>query len=203
MPSKPPVTLALIGISVLVYLATTYLGELAFIRALYISNFVGATLLEVRQGEWWRLITPIFLHFGIFHVVFNLLWIWEFGRLIEGRHGSVALLGLTLLIGGASNLAQYYVGGPGFGGMSGVVYGYFGYLWIQGRCNPTFGIRLNPPIVYFLLGWLAIAGSGILEWLFNLRVANTAHLVGLLCGVAPALLLSARVYLRRDPRLRR
>jgi hypothetical protein len=48
-------------------------------------------------GQWWRLITPMLLHFGLMHLVFNALWYWELGRRIELRSGSFWLLGLTLL----------------------------------------------------------------------------------------------------------
>ena len=80
---------------------------------------------------------------------------------------------------------QYAFSGPLFGGMSGVVYACFGYVWISGLFNPTFGLRLRPPVVYILLGWLAVAGSGVFS-VFGLHIANTAHVVGLICGLALA-----------------
>ncbi len=197
---KPPATLALIGVSTLVYLAMTYLDQMAVIRPLLISEYADSALPEIRAGQWWRLLTPMFLHFGIFHAVFNLLWTWELGRLIEARQGTLALLGLSALIGALSNLGQYYASGPWFGGMSGVVYGYFGYLWIRGLLDPGFGIRLNPPVVYLLLGWFVLCWSGVLE-LFGLRVANTAHTTGLASGIALAVLFGG--FYRYRLRLRR
>lgn len=185
--TRSPATLTLIGISALLYLLVNHLGAEAVVRALLISEYTFPTLPEIRDGELWRLVTPIFLHFGIFHVVFNLLWVWEFGRLIEARHGAPILIAGTALLGALSNLGQYYAAGPGFGGMSGVVYGYFGYVWIQGRFNPAFGMRLPPATVYLLLGWFALAFSGVFAF-FNLHIANTAHAVGLLSGIALALL---------------
>ena len=196
-PRKPPATLALIGISTLVYLAMTYLDRTAILRSLLISEYARPALPEIRDGQLWRLVTPIFLHFGVFHFVFNMLWTWELGRLIEARQGAFGLLGLTAVIGGVSNLGQYYVTGPWFGGMSGVVYGYFGYLWIRGLFNPAFGVRLAPPVVYLLLGWFALAWSGLLELLFNLRVANTAHTAGLASGIALAFIFIGLYRLRR------
>lgn len=198
-PRRPPATLALIGISTLVYLAMTYLDRAAVIRPLLISEYAlpaSSALPEIRDGQLWRLITPIFLHFGVFHIVFNMLWTWELGRLIEARQGAFGLLGLTAVIGGVSNLGQYYVTGPWFGGMSAVVYGYFGYLWIRGRLNPAFGVRLARPVVYLLLGWFALAWSGLPELLFNLRVANTAHAAGLASGIALAFIFTGLYRLR-------
>lgn len=198
MSYKPPATLALIGISALVYLLVSHfrLDELA--RALLISQYTQPALPEIRAGQLWRLITPIFLHFGIFHVVFNLLWIWEFGRIIEARYGTSILLGVGLIIAVVSNLGQYYVDGPNFGGMSGLVYGYFGFVWINGRFNPDFSFRINPAIVNLLLGWFVVGWSGILSF-FNLHIANTAHTAGLLSGIALAFfgIVFSRLYFLR------
>ena len=188
IPPRPPDTLILIGISTVVYLAMTYLDRMAVVRPLLISEYARA-LPEIRQGQLWRLVTPVFLHFGLFHIVFNMLWTWELGRLIEARQGAVALLGLSALLGVISNLGQYWVAGPLFGGMSGVVYGYFGYLWMLGLFHPAFGIRLNPPVVYLMLGWFVLGWTGILELLFNLRVANTAHTGGLISGIVLAFMV--------------
>lgn len=183
LPQRPPATLALIGVSTAVYVAIAHLGLQSLAAPLWISEQAQSALPEVRDGQLWRLLTPILLHFSIFHIVFNMLWTWELGRLIEAQQGARMLLGLTALIGVASNLGQYVVDGPWFGGMSGVIYGYFGYLWMQGKFNPRFGLRLNPTVVYLLLGWLALCWSGILDWLFNIQVANTAHTAGLISGI--------------------
>jgi len=185
IPSKSPATLALIGISTGVYLAMAHLNLPMLAAPLLISEYSRPLLPEIRDGQLWRLVTPVFLHFSIFHLVFNMLWTWELGRLIEVRHGAFGLLGLTALTATISNLGQYAVAGPLFGGMSGVIYGYFGYLWMQGRFNPAFGVRLNPPVVYLLLGWLALCWTGVLE-LFGLRVANIAHTAGFISGIALA-----------------
>jgi len=197
LPQRPPATLSLIGVSTVVYVAIAHLGLQSLAMPLLISEFSHPPLPEIRDGQLWRLLTPVFLHFSIFHIVFNMLWTWELGRLIESRHGARGLLGLTALIGVFSNLGQYLADGPWFGGMSGVIYGYFGYLWMQGRFNPAFGMRLNPPVVYLLLGWLVLCWSGVLEWLFDLRVANTAHTIGLFSGIAWAFVFIAAGRLRR------
>ncbi len=185
----PTATLALIGVSTLVYLAMTLLDRGAVVRPLLISEYTHPTLPEILdEHQVWRLLTPVFLHFGLFHFVFNMLWTWELGRLIEARHGALNLLGLSALIGVVANLGQYHATGPLFGGMSGVVYGYFGYLWVMGQFHPTFGVRLAPQVVWLLLGWFALGWVGALEW-FDIHIANTAHAGGLLCGIALAFIV--------------
>ena len=167
---------------------------------LLISEYIRPALPEIRDGQFWRLFTPVFLHFSIFHITFNMLWTWEFGRLIEWRQGPVALGLVTLISGVASNLTQYMVSGPLFGGMSGVIYAFLGYTWIQGLTNPRFGVRINPAILKLMLGWFVICWSGLLEKFFGLAVANTAHTAGLLSGILMALLVSGAVRLRTGKR---
>jgi GlpG protein len=189
MEKYPPATLAIVGISIVVYLLGALGWQDIVVRPLLISEYIKPTLPELYSGQIWRLFTPMFLHFSIFHIVFNMLWTLEFGRLIESRQGAAALILISLGISASSNLAQYFISGPIFGGMSGVIYGYFGYVWIQSLTNPGFGIRLNPTIVKLLLGWFVVCWSGILE-LFGITIANTAHTAGLLSGMGLALTIS-------------
>src|SRR5205814_225667 len=82
-------------------------------------------LSSVRHGQLWRLITPIFLHFSILHLIFNLFWLRDLGAMIETRRGSWRLLAIVLAAAVVGNLAEYAWSGPAFGGMSGVVYALF------------------------------------------------------------------------------
>ncbi len=167
------------------------------IRLFLISEYFQPVLPEILSGQLWRIFTPIFLHFGVFHIVFNMMWTWELGRIIEQKQGRVILLSVCLLSGAVANLAQYWVSGPVFGGMSGVVYALFGYIWIQGLTNLRFGIRLNPAIVYLMMGWFVVCWTGILEKLFGLSVANAAHTAGLVSGVLISLLITWFFGIRR------
>jgi GlpG protein len=108
--------------------------------------------------------------------------------MIEGRQSSTYLLVLVLVIAACSNLAQFYFGhAPNFGGMSGVVYGLLGYIWIRGKFDPASGLFLHPSTVTMMLIWLVACFSGILG-----PIANYAHLVGLLMGAAWGYLASLR-----------
>ena len=49
------------------------------------------------QQAYWRLVTPMLLHFSWLHLAFNLLWVWELGRRIEKLHGISLFLAVTLL----------------------------------------------------------------------------------------------------------
>ncbi|MGB0266675.1 MAG: rhomboid family intramembrane serine protease, partial [Pseudomonadales bacterium] len=114
--------------------------------------------------------------------VFNGLWLWEFGRRIEGQEGSGRLLEGILWLAPASALAQHAVGEhPLFGGLSGVVYGLLGYLVVVHRLRPRRAYRLPPALPVLLIGLLAVMATGVTEP-FGLAVANGAHLGGLLTG---------------------
>jgi GlpG protein len=149
-------------------------------------------LTAIRRGEIWRLVTPVFTHFGPIHILFNMMWLYQLGRQIEFRRGPLRLALLVIAIAVLSNFCQYHVdfsffGGlrttphPFFGGMSGVVFGLLGYLWMKSRYDPGMGVFLHPNTVMFMMIWFFLCLSGIG---FFSNIANMAHGVGLLVGMA-------------------
>lgn len=140
-------------------------------------------------GQWWRLITPMLLHFGILHLAMNGLWYWELGRRIEARQGPWWQLGLTLLFGVVSNTAQYLFGGPSlFGGLSGVLYGLLGYIWVYQWLAPSPLYRMPRGVLVMMLVWLVLCLSGLVSLLGFGQIANAAHVGGLLVGCVSGLL---------------
>lgn len=171
-------TVALIAVSVLVFLLQKSGLAPRFIALLLISEFVQPAFLEVQRGQLWRLLTPIFLHFGILHIIFNMLWLYQLGNQVE-RCASPRLLALlVVVIGVVSNVSQYLITGPLFGGFSGVVYGLLGYVWIMAQFKPASGYVMDRFTVGFMLAWLLLGLSGLMG-----GIANAAHLFGLLAGV--------------------
>ena len=135
-------------------------------------------------GQWWRLLTPVFLHFGLFHILFNALWLWEFGRRVELVFGSRILLLLLLTLGVISNLVQYLWTGPAmFGGLSGILYGLLGFLWMYNRRQPIAALALAPGIIGFMLFWQALCLFGVVDAFISGSVANGAHMGGLIAGM--------------------
>ena len=133
--------------------------------------------------NFWRFITPIFLHFGLMHFVFNMFWLVVLGGKIERGAGSMQLFLLVLVIGALSNIGQYLWSGTGqFGGMSGAVYGLLGYLYAYNQLAKKDLYFIPPELFWFMLGWLIVCASGILEMLLGIRIANAAHLCGLMAG---------------------
>ena len=142
-------------------------------------------------NEWWRLITPMFIHFSPTHLIFNSLWIYILGREIEQLDGKIIFIFLILFTSISSNYLQYSFSGPSlFGGLSGVVYGLLGYCFV----SETF-LRINkfsfPPAIYiFMFVWLLIGFTGFLDLLGFGKIANFAHLGGLLSGILSGYIFS-------------
>lgn len=155
-------------------------------RPFRFGSAVTPWLPEIRAGQIWRLLTPAFLHFGLLHIFFNLLWLWDLGNMIERRQSTGRLACLVAVTGVLSNVGQYIVSGPRFGGMSGVVYGLLGYAWMMGRYRPESGLVLHPQTVIMMLVWFAVCLTGIMP------IANTAHGVGLVVGVIWGRIAAAR-----------
>lgn len=164
----------------------TWVKWLTFQPVQVMGQYLGlaSVVTGLEQGEYWRLITPIFLHFGLFHIVFNALWVWEFGRRIERVLGSGTLLLLVLSVGLLSNSAQYLWTGPSlFGGLSGVLYGLMGFLWIFNRLRPHPVLTLQPGIIGFMLVWVVLGMTGAIDFFMDGSIANAAHVGGLVAGM--------------------
>jgi GlpG protein len=137
-----------------------------------------------------RLLGPALFHFSWLHIVFNTMWWWQLGGSVERILGKGALINLFLITALFSNLGQFIVTGPNFGGLSGVVYGLVGYVWWYGWLAPEKGLMISKPIIGFLLFWLVLGYVDVLP----VNMANTAHLLGLVSG---CLLAAVNIFLMK------
>ncbi len=147
---------------------------------------------KLQEGEVWRLITPIFLHSDIFHLLFNMLWLIVLGRQMESRLGTKRLLLFIAAAAIFSNTAQYIMSGPNFIGFSGVLCGMLAYIWDRQRIAPWEGYQVQQQTLQFIFIFIfAMAGLQLFSFLleigtgnsFALGIANTAHLSGALFGL--------------------
>ena len=184
-------TCFLIGVSVVLGIASGFGADFEVVRLFTIADvlergdsyFTDGLAGTINASEFWRLITPIFLHFSLPHIIFNLLWVWVVGRRMEMQQGTLALFILVVVSGLVSNLAQLWVSGPLFGGMSGVVFALLGYAWLWDKTQNPPIFSLPPALMGFMLIWLVLGYTGILETLGFGSIANTAHLAGLIAGM--------------------
>jgi GlpG protein len=155
----------------------------------------GGTLWSsMARGDIWRLITPIFIHFGWPHLLMNLFIFWDFGGQIENRRGSVMFAVLVVALAIASNVGQAaemqlreHFGR--FGGLSGVGYGLFGYMLVKVRFDNAERYLLSPGTTFLLLLWFTIciaAEFPPLDQMLGFSAANSAHAVGFFLGMAIA-----------------
>lgn len=128
-------------------------------------------------AQIWRVFTPVFVHYTFLHCATNLYLWWLLGVKLElaGRWNFVLL---TLAAAAVGNIGQWYVSGPNFGGLSGVVYALFGYSWVVGRFGrrPDWVPEKNLSILMLLL--IPICASGYFG-----KFADVAHVAGLLTGL--------------------
>lgn len=202
-----PVSAVFLAITLLLGLATELGDNLALIHYLTLQEFrlidaehIAFLDLDVSlsRGEWWRLVTPIFLHFGLLHLAMNALWYWELGRRVEFRQGGVVLVLLTLVFAAGSNLVQYAWTGPAlFGGLSGVLYGLLGHCWLFQWLAPNPAYRMPRGVVAMMLIWLVICLTGVFDLLGFGSIANGAHVGGLLLGCLTGLLGGGLARLRQ------
>ncbi len=207
-----PAVIAMILINVLVAIATnmgqnregSFFRALTFADAAPTSTQIDTSNPEIvvvmgnapsvwsgmQSWQLWRLITPILLHFSIAHLVFNLWCLFDEGGQIEDRRGWLFFLLLVLALAIPSNVAQAMVSGPHFGGMSGVVFGLFGYLWMKVNYDNSAGYILSKQTIFMSVLFFALCivkdyppFNSLLGGLLP-PVANTAHLVGLGMGLA-------------------
>ena len=153
------------------------IGTYSFSETYYIYN------------EWWRLLTPMLLHFSFTHLAFNCLWIYILGLRIEEIDGKIIFLSLVIFSSILSNIAQYFFSESAFfGGLSGVVYGLIGFCMIR-EFEASKNIYEMPPALYlFMIIWLFLGFSGVLDLFGFGSVANFAHLGGLISGIIFAMM---------------
>ena len=147
-------------------------------------------------NQWWRLITPIFIHFSFAHLVFNCLWIFILGEKIENTDGSLIFILLVIFSAILSNCLQYFWTETSlFGGLSGVIYGLIGFCMIVEFDSQYDRYKLPPALYLFMIVWLLLGFAGILDLFGFGSVANFAHLGGLISGILFAMIYK-NIYVR-------
>ncbi len=195
----PPITLFLIIISAIISLVTNFmdpmdgnefgnlvLDEIQFVSTrdfLMTKNDPAASL---KKGEVWRLFTPIFPHGNTMHLLFNVLALIQLGQIVERMEGTFRFAFLVLITAIFSSLLQgllpeKFFGYPFFGGLSGVVFGLFGFLLMKSNLRPEMGVRLSQISVVIMLVWMVAGFTGMMG-----PIANMAHLGGFIAGITLA-----------------
>jgi rhomboid protease GluP len=150
------------------------------------ANFGPAT----QDGEWWRLGTAMFLHFGVIHLGLNLWALWDGGQLVERMYGTARFITIYFVSGLTGNLLSL-VANKGLaisGGASGAIFGIYGallvFLWRE-RHN------LHPhDFRWFFWGAAGFATASLVLGFLITGIDNAAHIGGFLAGTLVGVLLS-------------
>jgi len=178
-----PVTLLLIAANLLVF--GLMLGNGAglwhaqnSIQLAWGANFGPAT----QDGQWWRLGSALFLHFGLIHLAMNLWALWDGGQLVERMFGHLRFIIIYLASGLCGNLLSLVIQGNEAvsGGASGAIFGVYGallvFVWRERQ-------QLNPGEFRWLFwGALGFSAVSITLGLIIPGIDNSAHIGGLIAG---------------------
>jgi GlpG protein len=158
---------------------------------------------SLKKGEFWRVLTPAFLHGSPIHLLMNMFALASLGRLVERLVGLRRYAMLLVLIALGSHLPQGLLGEdlfgikgisgtPNFVGISGVIMGLFGYIAIKTKMHPELGFSLSPSS-YLMVGFLLVVGFAgeAFGGRSDLHMANVAHLGGLVTGAILGFLIEA------------
>jgi rhomboid protease GluP len=163
------------------------------------------------EGQWWRIVTAMFVHVGIFHIATNMWCLWNLGLLAEPLMGWFGLISVYILTGAAGNLLStgwnwfhpLHDGGnivfPAGAGASGAVFGIAGALIVLLKSKrlpiPQHELkRLRKSVIYFaainlVIGLSLDFGTGFT----GIAIDNSAHIGGFLCGLLFAVPLVPRI----------
>src|SRR3989475_11330386 len=180
---RPTYTYVFFGLNIVVFLLMALAGGST--NEATLMAFGVKSNAEIAKGQWWRFVTPIFIHIGLLHLFFNSYALWIVGPQVEKLYGSARFVILYVLTGVAGVYGSYsYHPYTISAGASGAIFGLFGVLLV-------FGIRYRDSIPPF---FKRAVGTGVLPVIiinliigFTLRnIDNAAHIGGLLAGAALA-----------------
>ncbi len=195
----------LIAVNVVVFGAMLFNGASLWhthngVQLAWGANFGPAT----QDGEWWRLGSALFLHFGVLHLVLNMAALWDGGQWVERMYGTFRFAVIYLVAGLVGNLLSLvaHVGAAVSGGASGAIFGIYGallsYLWLERS-------RMHPGEFRWLF-WAALgfSAASILFGVLVPGIDNAAHIGGLVSGVLMgALLIRSEPGVETGPQLGR
>lgn len=188
---RVPVTTTLLAVNVGVFVLMLLAGAGFWhtpngVQLAWGANFGPAT----QDGQWWRLFTALFIHFGVVHLVLNMWALWDVGRLVEQLYGRWRFVVLYTLSGLLGNLVSLVLHGNQAvsGGASGAIFSLYGallvFLWRERR-------NVEPGEFRWLFGGAAVFSSLMLGVGFFVQgIDNAAHGGGLVAGALLGLVLA-------------
>jgi len=192
---QPRVTYALLAVNVLVWLAMSAAGGSTNTEGLI--RFGAKANALIADGQVWRLITSMFLHVGMMHLLFNSYALFAFGMEVERLYGSGRFLAIYLLAGLGGSLISFAFGPNLSAGASGAIFGLLGTMVAYFRRHrETFGAWGRQRLVNLL----GVAGLNLVLGFTVPGIDNLAHLGGMVSGAILGWALAPQYQLRLDER---
>ncbi len=167
-----PVVTFFLAVNILIYLLTILpvIGGTLFNAGIGVNGLISA-------GEWWRLITPMFLHGGIMHILFNMFCLFVFGPELEKVAGRLRFLTIYIFAGLFGNLATFFLHGPEYShvGASGAIFGIFGAF----AALVHYTKKVLPQLKQIILPIILVS---VIMTFLQPGINATAHIAGLAVG---------------------
>ncbi|MBC2580191.1 rhomboid family intramembrane serine protease [Clostridium sp. DJ247] len=180
----PIITYGLIAVNVLIYILTAYLSGNISNSDIRVLVFLGAKVNQlIAQGQYYRLLTCMFLHGGIVHIALNMYSLYSIGPLVESVYGKFKYIIIYLLSGIVGSYFSYMFSKSISVGASGAIFGLLGATLI-------FGFKMKNRIGRdFITNILSVIGVNLIIGFSIANVDNFGHLGGLLGGIISSYLI--------------
>lgn len=175
---KPIFTYIFIAIQLIVFLIMEIFGSTTDSETLI--KFGAKFNPLILEGEWWRFITPIFIHIGFLHLMMNTLALFYISGIVERIFGSIRFFIIYILAGISGTVASFIFNTHISAGASGAIFGCFGALLYFGYRHPNLFFRTMGVNVFFILGLNLAFGFTVSG------VDNAGHIGGLIGGFLAA-----------------
>ena len=181
---KWPVTTSLIAVNVAAYALTAFLSQDLINSNIDVLILLGAKVNSlIAAGEYWRLVTCMFLHGGIFHLAVNMYSLYVVGPVIENFFGKKKYLAIYFISGICASLLSFYMTPDISIGASGAIFG------VLGACL-VLAVKLKNRIgKEFMINVIAVIAINLFLGFSIAMIDNFGHIGGLLGGIASSLIL--------------
>ncbi|MFD1927706.1 rhomboid family intramembrane serine protease [Sporosarcina siberiensis] len=167
-----PIVTFLLAANIIIFILTMlpFIGPAIYGAGMGVNAYIAA-------GEWWRFFTPMFLHAGFMHLLFNMFFLFVFGPELEKLAGKTRFLTIYLLSGIFGNVAVFFLKDLGYAhvGASGAIYGILGAF----GALVYYTKKMLPELRQVILPIIAI---GVVMTFLQDNINVTAHIVGLIVG---------------------
>jgi rhomboid protease GluP len=175
----------IVSLIILIHLLLFSVTLIPFLPEIWVYEHLAGINLLIFNGEWWRLITPIFVHLGFAHLLFNSFSLILFAPPLERMLGKVKFTLVYLSCGIIANAATYFLKPLTYNhvGASGAIFGLFGIYVGMTLFHKHLISQQNKQVI------IPIVVIGLVMTFFQSNINITAHLFGLLAGIVISWLL--------------